>query len=439
MPLQEKHTEAQMRQQYDQTPYPPVAIENSGKNDYDKLYISNLVTSYYLRNQQVISTKDKVILDLACGSGYTTLVLAQTNPDAKIVGIDLSEKSIEVSKQRLEYHGFNNVEFNVMSIEDVAKLDLQFDYINCSDILYLLDDLVGSLNLLKSVLKPQGILRGNLHSKYQRNPFYQMQKACKLMGLFEEIPGEMEIEFIRALMNALNNKTIIKITTWSEELDQSDISIFMNYLLVGDKGYSIPEMFKALKEADLEFINMTNWREWELKNLFKQPEQLPDVIDFCLNEATLEEKLALFELFHPQHRLLDFWCGHPEQKHHFTPVSEWKDADWEKVKVYLHPLLQQEDWKQSIMKEIKLFHPIEICPFLKRANATLSLASHVVSVLLPLWDRPQSVNDLITRWQIVNGVDPISLEMITREEAKKQVQSVLTILEEWEYVLLDCS
>ena len=39
-----------------------------------------MVTPYYLRNQKVIETKEKIILDAGCGSGYTSLVLAEANP-----------------------------------------------------------------------------------------------------------------------------------------------------------------------------------------------------------------------------------------------------------------------------------------------------------------------------------------------------------------------
>jgi 2-polyprenyl-3-methyl-5-hydroxy-6-metoxy-1,4-benzoquinol methylase len=58
-----------IRQQYDRAPYPRTPLDASPKQDYNTLYIHNLVTSYYLRYQRVIDTKDKLILDVGCGSG----------------------------------------------------------------------------------------------------------------------------------------------------------------------------------------------------------------------------------------------------------------------------------------------------------------------------------------------------------------------------------
>jgi len=56
-----------------------------------------LVNSYYLRNQKVIKTKGKLVLDAGCGSGYTSLTLAEANPGAKIVGVDISDKSVDIA------------------------------------------------------------------------------------------------------------------------------------------------------------------------------------------------------------------------------------------------------------------------------------------------------------------------------------------------------
>ena len=117
MNYQESELQAKIRQQFDVVTYPRVPVEKSPKDDYELLYIHNLVTPYYLRNQKVINTEGKVILDAGCGSGYKALVLAEANPGAKIVGIDISEKSVELARKRLQYHGFDNAEFHVLPIE----------------------------------------------------------------------------------------------------------------------------------------------------------------------------------------------------------------------------------------------------------------------------------------------------------------------------------
>ena len=171
-----------IRQQFDFGPYPRIPLERSPKEDVARLYIHNFITPYYLRNQKVIKTEGITILDAGCGSGYTSLTLAEANPGARIVGIDLSEQSVELAKKRLQYHGFDKAEFYAMSIEEVTTLKEQFDYINAHEVLYLLPDAVAGLQAMKSVLAKNGIIRTNLHSSLQRASFYRAQELFKTDG-----------------------------------------------------------------------------------------------------------------------------------------------------------------------------------------------------------------------------------------------------------------
>jgi 2-polyprenyl-3-methyl-5-hydroxy-6-metoxy-1,4-benzoquinol methylase len=245
-----------IRQQFNTGPFPRIAIETSPKNIANSLYVHNLATPYYLRNQKVVDTKGKVILDAGCGTGYKSLVLAEANPGAKIVGVDISDKSVELAKQRLQYHGFDNAEFYAVSIEDLPQLGLSFDYINCDEVLYLLPNPILGLQAMQAVLQPEGIIRANLHSSYGRANIYRAQKIFKLMGLMDNNPGELEIGIVREILVALKEQVQIKARTWMPAMETDDEKILANYLLQGDKGSTVPEMFSALKAANLEFISM---------------------------------------------------------------------------------------------------------------------------------------------------------------------------------------
>ncbi|MFM6007624.1 MAG: class I SAM-dependent methyltransferase, partial [Sphaerospermopsis kisseleviana] len=204
-----------IRKQFDSAPYPRIPLNKSPKDDVNALYIHNIITSYYLRNQKVIDTKDKVILDAGCGTGYKSLMLAEANPGAKIVGVDISEESVKLSRQRLEYHGFDNVEFHVLSIYDLPELNYQFDYINCDEVLYLFPDIAVALQAMKAVLKPDGIIRTNLHSSLQRANIFRAQEVFTLMGLMDGNPEELEIEIVTDTMKALKDNVNLKATTWT--------------------------------------------------------------------------------------------------------------------------------------------------------------------------------------------------------------------------------
>jgi 2-polyprenyl-3-methyl-5-hydroxy-6-metoxy-1,4-benzoquinol methylase len=243
-----------IRQQFDNTPFPRIPLEQSPKDNSEFLYLHNLVTAYYFRNRRVINTEGKVILDAGCGTGYKSLVLAIANPGAKIVGIDLSEQSVKLADRRLQYHGVANAEFYALKIEELPSLGLQFDYINADEVLYLLPDPVAGLQAMKSVLATNGIIRTNLHSSNGRAGVFRAQAVFKTMGLMNGSPGELEIEIVRETMEALQDEVGLKAFTWNSDRAQNEAGIMANYLLVGDKGCTIPEVFVILRGADLEFI-----------------------------------------------------------------------------------------------------------------------------------------------------------------------------------------
>jgi 2-polyprenyl-3-methyl-5-hydroxy-6-metoxy-1,4-benzoquinol methylase len=427
-----------IRQQFNNTPYPRIPLEESPKDNSELLYIHNLVTAYYLRNRRVINTEGKAILDAGCGTGYKSLVLAIANPGAKIVGIDLSEQSVKLAEQRLQYHGVANAEFYALKIEELPSLGLQFDYINADEVLYLLPDAIAGLQAMKSVLAPDGIIRTNLHSSNGRAGVFRAQAAFKTMGLMNGSPGEVEIEIVRETMEALQDEVGLKAFTWNSERAQDEAWIMANYLLVGDKGCSIPEVFAMLRGADLEFISMVAWRRWELMDLFKDPDDLPPFLAMSLPEASLEERLHLFDLLHPLHRLFDFWCGNPTRTQAFVPVAEWTQAQWREARVHLHPQLRTSQIREDLSNCIDSQTPFEISRYIIVPTlAPVAIESTMAACLLPLWDGPQSVVSLVQKWLQIRAEAAVNQEPAAQETALDEVKELLTRLEVLLYVLLE--
>ncbi|MBD2103012.1 bifunctional 2-polyprenyl-6-hydroxyphenol methylase/3-demethylubiquinol 3-O-methyltransferase UbiG [Leptolyngbya sp. FACHB-261] len=429
-----------IRQQFEFSPYPKTPLEQSPKDNVNLLFIHNLVTSFYLKDQRVVQTQGKFILDAGCGSGYKSLVLAVANPGATIIGIDLSEESVDLARKRLEYHGFDDLRFHALAIEDLPQLNVTFDYINCDEVLYLTPDPTTALKAMASVLRPGGILRTNLHSYYQRIPYFRAQQIFKMMGLMDESPKDLEAEIVGDIMRALKGQVRTKLETWEaqHEGEQGKASILMNYLLQGDKGYTVPEMFSALKAADLEFLSMVNWRSWEILELFQNPNELPMLLEMGLPDLTVEERLQLFDLLHPVHRLLDFWCAHPGQAQQPRLIQDWQASDWQNVQVHLHPQLKTESLRQELRDAIITQRPFEISKYLTAAvGGAILLDTISASCILLLWDAPVAFPRLVDHWLKLKPLDLLTLQPTTETEAQIQLQQLLTRLETFLYVLLE--
>jgi ubiquinone/menaquinone biosynthesis C-methylase UbiE len=427
-----------IRQQYDWLPYPYIPIDRSARSDTLGLYFHNLVTAYYLRNQKIIDTEGKIILDAGCGSGYKTLVLAEANPGAKIVGVDLSEKSLQTAHERLKYHGIKNFEFHQMALDEVPSLGLEFDYINSDEILYMLPDHLAGLQALKAVLKQDGILRTNLHSSRQRADFYRAREFTSLLGLMDKNPEDLEIELLKEVMESLKDSVDLKNKTWTSQIQKDPKGALMNHFIQGDKGSTIPEMFDLLEQSELEFISMLNWRQWDLMDLFQKSDDLPAFLSMSFPGLSVEEKHHFFELLHPVHRLFDFWCGHPDAAHSSIPVTEWTQEDWTTATAQLHPQLCTPETKEKMLESMTQFQAFLISKYLPIPGLSETwVDSALLNCILPLWEGSQSVMSLAKRWHQLRPVDPITFQPIQSENALTTVSQMLTTMVEFGYVLVE--
>ncbi|MCW6037213.1 class I SAM-dependent methyltransferase [Spirulina subsalsa FACHB-351] len=434
----------QLREQFDFGPYPKTPLDVDPKTFPSKLYINNLITAYYLRNQKVIHSQSRTILDVGCGSGFTSLILAEANPEAKIIGIDISEKSIELAQKRAEYYNKQEqCEFFVLSVDDIPSLSWEFDYINCDEVLYLLPDPLQALQVFKQKLKPSGIIRANLHSAAQRVDMFNLQKFFSMLGFMDKNIDDNDIDVALQVIHSLQDNVPAKKTTWSPNYEKDPAvkkEFFLcNYLLKGDKGYNINQMFDLLRQSDLEFIRMVDWRQWQWLNLFKEPDNLPVVLGVGLVEKSPEEQLRIFELLSPIHRLLDFWCGHPGEGEGFVPVSQWSNQDWYSAIIHLHPQFNTEKVRTGLRNACRTLQDFTISDYVPIAGGVpTSIDVTIAACLLPpLLESPQSLGSLIERWKTLRPINLATLEPTTDAEAFDVLKSTLTGLEAYGYVLLE--
>lgn len=424
-------------QQFESHPYPDIPIEESPKSNVKLLYEGSLVTAYYRRDGSVMTDwENRVMLDVACGTGATTLTMALANPGARIVGIDISPESIKIAEERLRYHKIPNAEFHVLALEELAQLGQKFDYISASEVLYLLPDLTSALETLGAMLKPDGVIRGNLHSYYQRLPYYRCQNLFKRIGLMEDNPEETELAIVREFFEALRDNVDLKVLAWGNHFDKSnDQRLLSNHLLQNDKGFTMPQLLDCLAEADLTLINMVDWRDWDWRKLFKDPENLPTYLAIGLEEASLEEQLCFYELIQPDKRLLDFWCGHPASVNPDPPL--WVGQANDQILVHLHPLLKT-DALFSEITAVAMVAPLDLgkyFPFLKTglwSDRTLNSC-----LLFALWDKPQTLKALIERYLMVAPLDVTSLQARDGEGMAETVRQTVFLYEELGIFLLE--
>jgi ubiquinone/menaquinone biosynthesis C-methylase UbiE len=430
---------SKIQQQFDFAPYPCFPLEQSPQNDIESLFIHNLTTPYYLKYKQLPPQDNLIILDAGCGSGYGALTLALANPHARIVGIDLSEKSIELARHRLHYHGIKNCEFHVMPMEQIERLNYQFDYINCDEVIYLSDDPKVSLQRLGNTLKPQGIMRVNFHNQYQRSEQYRGQEFFAWLGLKKNNPGAQAISTVQMVMQQLHDEVNLKKNCWQPALGNrldrlGQEYILMNYLFQCDKGFTPLEVSSFLDFSGLELIEMVHWRRWRLTELFTDPENVPAMIGALEAVATPWEQCYLVDLIHPGERLIDFWCGHPQ------PTQETKLT--EQSLIYLHPQLCTDAAKMAWQNALEQYQSLTISNILKTPAQSSLFQGEIIldfvtaSVLWPLLEMPMKFVQIKARWLSLYPRQWSTSNPANAQIIEIQLREKLLMLEKYLYVLI---
>jgi len=142
--------------------------------------------------------KGSRVLDVACGKGGTSLILAQ-DYKCRVVGIDLSEKLISLARCSLEAKRLNNsLAFIVADAEELPFEDASFDTIISECSFSILPNKEKAASEMNRVLKSNGklvmadiILRGRIPSGLESELTLKSQTS---FHLFPCIAGAMSVE-----------------------------------------------------------------------------------------------------------------------------------------------------------------------------------------------------------------------------------------------------
>ena len=96
------------------------------------------------------------VLDLACGTGQPTLILARSRSDLEIIGVDSAPAMIERARQKAAAEELDHVRFDVMNLETVALPDESADVVISQFGLLQHGDPQRSAVEMTRVLRPHG-------------------------------------------------------------------------------------------------------------------------------------------------------------------------------------------------------------------------------------------------------------------------------------------
>jgi ubiquinone/menaquinone biosynthesis C-methylase UbiE len=224
-----------------------------------------------LHNETEYPAESKV-LEVGCGVGAQTLMLANNSPDAEITSIDISEESINRAKILLKKHKISNVEFQVADLFNLPFKDETFDHIFVCFVLEHLKNPITALESLKKVLKKDGsitVIEGDHGSCY----FYpETKEAIKTWECLIECQKRLDCNPMigREIYPLLKNSGFRNVQV-SPKIVYVDSS--KPELVEGFNKKTIIVMVEGVKDQAIisEMMNIESW-EKGIKDLYKTTE-----------------------------------------------------------------------------------------------------------------------------------------------------------------------
>ncbi|MBI4781458.1 MAG: class I SAM-dependent methyltransferase [Oscillatoriophycideae cyanobacterium NC_groundwater_1537_Pr4_S-0.65um_50_18] len=280
---------------YDTYPFPPEPLLNEPPPGYNWRW--NWLAAFNFCTGRRPERENVRILDAGCGTGVGTEYLVHLNPQASVVGIDLSAGALAVAQERCQKTGAA-AEFHHLSLFDVEQLPGEFDLINCVGVLHHTPDPIRGIQALAKKLAPGGIMHIFVYGELGRWEINLMQEAIALLQGDRQGDYSDGVQVGRQIFAALpeNNRLRQRETErWSWE-NQRDGYFADMYVHPQEIDYNIDTLFELIDASGLEFIGFSNPQIWQLDRLVGQS---PELIE---RAATLSDRqrYRLIELLDPQ-------------------------------------------------------------------------------------------------------------------------------------------
>lgn len=292
-----------VREHYENFPYPPVNPEDERTRFYSTILEVFDRLNYYCYAGKKNFTKGFRALIAGGGTGDATIALAEQlrDTDADIIYIDMSEASMKVAQARAQVRGLTNITWIRDSLLNIPSLNLgTFDYINSSGVLHHLADPDLGLSILSNALKDDGAMGLMLYAPYGRMAVYQMQEALRRIN-GDEPHLQKRVDNAKAILSHLptTNWLLQSPPMVIGEIMSGDIAIYDLLLHSQDRAYSIPQLYDFMEKAGLCILRLFSDDPMYGDLLYQLEPYVKDLALLAsLKQLPVREQQAIAELLH---------------------------------------------------------------------------------------------------------------------------------------------
>jgi len=192
------------------------------------------------------------ILIAGCGANQAA-VFAYTNPQAKVIAIDVSQSSLDHHHYLKEKYGLSNLELYLLPVEKVDQLNRQFDLIVSTGVLHHLADPKIGLEALSRCLRQDGVIALMLYAKYGRAGVEILQSIARDLGFNQD---EDSLALVKEMLQVLpQNHPVNSYIPIAPDL-QYDAGLVDTFLHGRDKSFSVADCIDLVASTGLVFQDL---------------------------------------------------------------------------------------------------------------------------------------------------------------------------------------
>jgi tetratricopeptide (TPR) repeat protein/SAM-dependent methyltransferase len=270
----------QVRQQYEENPYPrwktvpllrPVGSPN------------RTLAALFPGHTPFSLPESPKILIAGTGTGLNAILTARRFPKADILAIDLSRASLAYAARKAKELGHANIRFAQADILNLNACPERFHIIESVGVLHHMDDTLGAWRILSELLVQGGVMKIGLYSRLGRSDLKPLQerihnqrlsgtpreiRAMRAQALASDAPPHWAAVTARHDFYTLSTCRDLLFHVHEREFDLGDIARMVEALKLQFLGFELsdPTALRSYQEAhpnDPGRSDLKLWHHWE--------------------------------------------------------------------------------------------------------------------------------------------------------------------------------
>lgn len=235
--------------QYEENPYPRWV--RSPSIDGAVPFSAFLASELGLKSPRFACQDDNVdVLIAGCGTGQQSIQTAQRFPAARILAVDLSTASLAYAKRKGRELGIVNIEYaqaDILRLESICKT---FDFIECVGVLHHLEDPLAGWRVLRSILRPGGVMHIGLYSELARRDIAAAQDLIVAQGYEATTEGIRQFRLDLQLVDRW--RPFRSLTAMEDFYDTSGCRDLLFH--AKEHRFTLRQIKQSLAELELDFL-----------------------------------------------------------------------------------------------------------------------------------------------------------------------------------------